>query len=263
MYLPSIPPSLPPSPPGEDSGEFMGSYYVLEVGNFDLSPTRPESQEAVPAGEGGYFLLNTDDPSLSIANEEGEMYSQVPPSGSRQAQSYENTTPLLRQQQGVASPKKVKPVGSKLHPHLVMANEAELERVGQAGCPRVKSEGRASTYENVCPPGEREVVPVPAGAVGGVASPQGEGPLVRATVEKDSRATYENVELRPHPPQLNSAHNHGAGAGVRRSAQQRKEVYEEVPLRGQKVNGIGAGSVQNNCRSPETGTYVCVYACIV
>lgn len=229
----------------------MGSYYVLEVGNFDPSPDttgmkqeqlEPESDVAVPvAGEDGYFLLNTDDPSLktddpSSLNTEKAAYSSVPSRA-----NYENANLAGF----VATPSREVShdtgVSSKLHPHLQMVNEEELERSGLTGYSRVKSEGRASTYENVCPPGERDVVPIPAAMAMGMAG----------STRQDRRTAtpYENISIKP-PPILNAGrtHNHTPPVTrpeVKRSSRQRRDVYEVVP----------SGSLKGNRKTSDPGKF--------
>ena len=146
----------------------------------------------------------------------------------------------------------------KLHPHLIIAGEGEIERVGQVGPARVQSEGRVSTYENVCPPGERDIVPVPAPLPGGVASQESE----HGRPNSSAVGLYENVEL------LRSSRQPGAGLPAqnhtpssapsnKRSAQQRRDVYEVVSLDKKKsgdsstarANGVGTGT-----RSPENNS---------
>ena len=229
----------------------MGSYYVLEVGNFDQSPGlsgMEQGQAGVEQGQagmdpddenGGYFVLNTDDPSLSITNEDGSVYSSVP----SRLKNYENALVFQPSAVSASAPKDSQ---SKLHPHLVIANEDELERSGQASS-LVKSEGRASMYENVCPPTEREAVPVPVAASSvGVALEPGK---VGGTADNKS-VSYENINLRQHSAVSDISPAYSQVTKVKRSAQQRKEVYEVVPIRGQKVNGIGSRHSSN--RSPET-----------
>lgn len=231
----------------ESEESYMGSYYVLEVGNFDdhLPPQDTGTEQgqakqaldsqssgvvAIPVpGEldGGYFLLNTDDPTLYTTDENGATYSSVP---TRQNNSYyENTKPgavsLIPQNAEVIEPPNwsVGGVNSKLHPHLIIADEEELERACQAG---IQSEGRASTYENVSPP---------------------------------EQTFYENIDLKLHPPSSsNSNHAPCSSAGlerpgVRRSVQQRKDVYEVVPIGGRKVNGARPKRNHGSHHSPENG----------
>ena len=252
----------------------MGSYYVLEVGNFDPvqsplpasgteseeldlrpdaagmepghSPRNPGSSPVPVPGEGGYFMLNTTDPE-----EDMEAYSYVPKS---RVTNYVNAAVLkpgvvsvspkmspkvTAGRQGGASP--------RLHPHLVMAGEQDMDRTGQSRYEGIQSDGRASMYENVCPPGEREVLPVPAAAVVGSA----ESAVV------DRRSMYENVASEAHhspspapSPSPGPLYSQVNRSEVKRSARQRQEVYEPIQLKGRKVNG------HSNPQSPDTGKSV-------
>lgn len=253
---------------GGESSDAMGSYYVLEVGNFDpvQSPASTESGHSDPApdaagtepagscavpGEGGYYMLNTNDPTLS--EDSGDSYSYVPQC---RLANYVNAVVLKpgvvsvgakaippSHQEGGATP--------KLHPHLIMAGEEEMDKTGQASSVSVRSEGRASRYENVCPPGEREVLPVPAAAVG-VAS---QGSRVALSATEDTRGMYENVSLKPRPSRSSGTSNsHSENPEVKRSDQQRQNVYEVIGFGGRKVNGgEGLQNRHSNCQSPENG----------
>ena len=209
---------------------------------------------AIPvAGEGGYYMLNTEDPTLCLSDGEGEgqgqeaAYSFVPSTTTGKTHvavapsnrpSYENT-PIFQASGGGVKTSNASP---KLHPHLIIAGEGEIERVGQVGPARVQSEGRASTYENVCPPGERDIVPVPAALPVGVAKKEsGRG-------RANPGGLYENVELMSRPGTRNPAQNHAPSNAIsnRRSAQQRKDVYEVVSLGGPKANGVGGGTRSPN-----------------
>ena len=226
----------------------MGSYYVLEVGNFDdeTTPTSrmepgPSEREpgsvAIPvAGEGGYYMLNTTDPTPSDDN---AAYSCV---STGRLSNYENTVPV---KPSVPVVKDVGGANSTLHPHLIIAEEGDLDKNGVASCTGIRSVGKSSTYENVCPPVERGMLPIPAAGGVGVASAGGVGVASASSrVPKNTavkRSVYENVDLRPHPtPDAGPAHN----------TTQRRNVYEAVEIGGQKVNGQGRHS---NCLSPENG----------
>lgn len=250
----------------------MGSYYVLEVGNFDPgrspSPLSAAGTEliqsdreldqagmeqchsarsidsgpmAVP-GEGGYFMLNTNDPSLS--EDDGNVYSYVPQT---RLTNYVN---VLKQGVVSVSPKVTTGKASpKLHPHLIMAGGEDMDKTGQSGFGSIQSEGRASMYENVCPPGEREILPTPAAAVG-------MAPESAESANLDGRSMYENISLKPRPsPDPSSTHNHVECPEVKRSVQQRQNAYETIKLGSRTVNGgEGSGNRHSNCQSPDNGT---------
>lgn len=126
-----------------------------------------------------------------------------------------------------------------------MASESEIGRVGQVGPARVQSEGKVSSYENVCPPGERDVVPVPASLPGGVTSQdRGQARL----------SAYENVELPASSQQTGHTHNHAPiPVPPKKRSQQRVDVYEAVSLGKKKGGANSSTSNQANGTSPSNG----------
>lgn len=175
-------------------------------------------------------MLNTSDPTPS---DDMAAYSCVSTS---RISNYENTVLARIKAPPVPVVKDVGGANLKLHPHLIIAEDGDLDKDCLAG---VQSVGKVSTYENVCPPGEREMLPIPAAV--GVAS--GFSQVPKKIAEK--RSVYENVDLRPHPtPDTGPAHN---SSHPRPPAQQRRNVYEEVEIGGRKVNGQGRhGNYCNN-----------------
>jgi hypothetical protein len=164
----------------------MGSYYVLEVGNFDReqSPATTESGQSGHAsdlagmepghqpqglgsspvsvpGDGGYYLLNTEDPTL--ADEDGVAYSFVPQSLLTNYVNAVIVEPGIVSVTPKSEPSQARGPSPRLHPHLIIADDADI---GQSCCEGIRSDGRASMYENVGSLGERETLPIPAASVG-------------------------------------------------------------------------------------------------
>lgn len=265
-----------------DDEDYMGSYYVLEVGNFDHPPSPSSSSElntspckAVPSGptsdsdslvvavpvegQADYYMLNTDDPSLP---NEGSQVGELSPTYSlvSNRQNYQNMKVFERSSAKIVED--TPPVtlestnqssGFKLHPHLIIANDEDLEKTRQTSYVGANSEGRTSAYENIVPPSDGSVVPLPAA----VAVSEGVAPDP-AGVDSTSGGTYENIKLLPSsPPDTSSTPNSTPSSttvaersGMRRSAQQRREVYEVVPLKGRKVNGVGGPN--HSSKNPTT-----------
>ncbi len=228
----------------------MGAYYVLEVGNFDLPQSpNPDAMEQghevegegsdMPLsseGECRYFTVNTNDKSgrgqrTDGQAEDGEddgrgFYASLPSNHGNNTQSYENVD--IRQRLKTEG-SKVNPTSSthnndvgggsvlKLHPHMVMVDQGDDGNYGNI--PPASGTSRSSTYENITPPV-------------GVANDTASG----------GRFRYENVEALLHKsPSTSSTVNSTPStttsaerSEVKRSARQRKEAYEVVPLKNRK-----------------------------
>lgn len=258
---------------------YQGSYYVLEVGNCDETSDSSatstsnhasvtdhrylgvsdstSTNEIVPlAGENGYFMLNTDDPSLSIGNEgeEEDVYSHV--ATTRRAAKYENISKFSAFQKKEESSKVTTSIVDgdnkrssvpPLHPHLVMVELADNEEGSETSS--VHSGARGSMYENMDTPTSRKATPTEAGQDRFVHSYENIQPRLSLTPPPDSSSTSN-----PTPFANTTALERPV---VKRSAQQRRDVYEIVPIksRASKVGDMGGASHQGNMSaSPENGT---------
>jgi hypothetical protein len=106
-------------------------------------------------------------------------------------------------------------------------------------------------YENVGSLGERETLPIPAASVGVVS-----GTAVSA--KEDKRGMYENVSLKARlSPDLSPpapAYSQVRQTEVKRSTQQRQDVFETIQLKSPKVKGgDDSGNRHSNCQSPDSG----------
>lgn len=245
----------PDKPIGQENGDYMGSYYVLEVANFDPAlDQKVEQEEEEPHQEvpplvvpvldsdaDNYYMLNTDDPTLSTERDgqEAAAYSSVRSSRG----CYENTS--IQQPPPTAvttAPQSTSNVSPRLHPHLVIADDNELEENCQAG---VKSEGKSSAYVNISPSDVTTSDSVRCSSVSGA---------YENIKPKQSSLSHQSLSASSLRSTAAVPSSSGSEVRMRRLAQQRQENYEVVPLGGLKINGVGKNRPSSTSVSPDNGT---------
>ena len=248
-----------------------------QVGKEDRPAGLILNSSACPApvpGQMGYYILNTNDPSINIQNEErakdthasrdGHLESSyggvgvVSTGGESGKGAY--STVLTQNYENVLTRKSGSKVTGdpRVHPHMIITDDEDPKRTCQTGYSRLSSQGRA--YENISTLGESEaVVPVP---VVGVASVNG--------VDRNKGIMYENIPLKSVPltdssTTINSTprtattameRSEGRRSEVRRSRHQRKDVYEMVSIGGRKSNGNDVSNRHSNSHTSDNGKHV-------
>ena len=217
---------------------------------FSDSSSRTGIETQPLAGESGYFMLNTEDPA---ASGEDDVYSSV--SANRKVR-YENIKRLP-----VAPPTSVDEGGSeqqmaRLHPHLVM-----VENPGEEGTPpgvhtRCPDAQRHSMYENI------SLASTTPSTTPSTASSRTHSDVSNSRLSAESgnrHSLYENVATfsvsSPHdssstPNPTPSGNTTGSEREkVKRSAQQRRDAYEIMPLKSQRSKAGKCSSHDNTSSS--------------
>jgi len=236
--------------------DLRGSYYVLEVGNFgELSPTSEAMSggsrlsevsnsssghvETQPvAGESGYYLLNTEDPGGN--REEEDVYSSV--GGNRRAR-YENIARTVPGAEAAQSPPPVRGEGG------ARTGERTLSPHPPA------KQNDLSSYENIAINVGTTPPVLPAMST----PPTSSIPSSRVSEAKRLSgrplSSYENIHQLPHTSNSSSSGHaptplsqSSVREDMKRSAQQRRDVYELMPLKTCKNKSSASGGTGALCR---------------
>ncbi len=183
------------------------------------------------AGESGYFLLNTNNPAGQL--EEEDVYSSV---SSKRTANYPN---IPSHSERAHSSTETSSGAQQLHPHLIMGEDLD---------PSEPSEQKRTSYENVS---------LPAASTrlnsGRPVSSYENVDHLRDSNSTSCATPSTVADSSSIPNATPSATTTEVEKGqVKRSAQQRMDAYEVMPLRRQIGSGTGGSGIQKGANAAST-----------